>query len=196
MSYTSPDATGSIRFQPVADANGSTPVTVTVTDGAGTSASRSFTVNVLPVNDAPSFTAGNPPAANEDAGPQTVANWAAFSPGPANESNQTVLGYTVTGVSNPALFAVPPRVANNGALLLHEHGLPLDEVRDYVRRWSLRSDDQIAKGLQFITDETWRAYVSCYSEGLALARRFLAREGDGFRRLLTEQLLPADLAGA
>src|SRR5262249_38938019 len=71
VSYTSPNATGSISFQPVADTNGSALVTVTVTDGAGTSVSRSLTVHVLPVNDAPSFTAGNPPAIFQDQGPQT-----------------------------------------------------------------------------------------------------------------------------
>jgi hypothetical protein len=116
VSYTSPDVTGSISFRPVADANGSARVTVTVTDGAGTSASRSFIVNVLPVNDAPSFTAGNPPAIFQGQGPQTVVNWATFIPGPADEAGQSVLAYTVTNVSNPALFAALPSVANDGTL--------------------------------------------------------------------------------
>jgi hypothetical protein len=48
VTYTSPNATGSIRFTPVASANGSATITVTVNDG-GTSnniVSRSFTVTV------------------------------------------------------------------------------------------------------------------------------------------------------
>lgn len=116
VSYTSPSATGSISFQPLADANGSALVTVTVTDGAGTSVARSFSVNVLPVNDAPSFAAINPPTSVQDQGPQTVVNWANFNSGPANEAGQSVLAYTVTNVSNPSLFAVLPSIANNGTL--------------------------------------------------------------------------------
>src|SRR2546429_4997068 len=56
------------------------------------------------------------PAVTYAAVAQTVANWAAFSPGPANESGQTVVGYTVSGVSNPGLFAAGPSVAANGTL--------------------------------------------------------------------------------
>lgn len=85
-------------------------------------------------------------------------------------------------------------VGNNAAILLHEQGLPFEDVRAYWRRWSLRSDDNIDKGLQFITDETWRAYAFCYTEGLRLAREFVDGDRARFRRLLTEQLVPADLA--
>ncbi len=84
-------------------------------------------------------------------------------------------------------------VAPNAAILLHEQGLPLDEVRQYSRRWSLRSDDRVEKGLQFITDETWRAYVFCYTDGLTLARSFVDGDPARFKRLLTEQFVPADL---
>jgi hypothetical protein len=84
--------------------------------GIDLSVPRTFTLTVRPVNDPPTFTASNPPTVAEDAGPQTVANWAAFSPGPANESSQQVLGYTVSNISNPGLFAAPPSVANNGTL--------------------------------------------------------------------------------
>jgi CSLREA domain-containing protein len=55
--YSSPNSTGSISFTPVANGNGSATITVTVTDnGDGTnSASRSFVVNVTPLNDAPAI---------------------------------------------------------------------------------------------------------------------------------------------
>ena len=54
----------------------------------------------------------------EDAGPQTVANWVtAISPGPADESGQT-LTFNVTGNTNSALFAVQPAVAADGTLWL------------------------------------------------------------------------------
>jgi subtilisin-like proprotein convertase family protein len=69
------------------------------------------------VNDAPSFTANDPPTVNEDAGAQSVPGWVtSFSPGPANEATQTVLAYTVSNVSNAALFSVAPAVANDGTL--------------------------------------------------------------------------------
>lgn len=84
-------------------------------------------------------------------------------------------------------------VSDNAAILLHERGLPLDEVRGYWRRWSLRPDDRVEKGIQFITDETWRAYAFTYTAGLRLAREFVDGNRARFRRLLAEQLTPADL---
>ena len=84
-------------------------------------------------------------------------------------------------------------VGDNAAILLHEQGLPLDEVREYWRRWTLRPDDRVEKGIEFITDETWRAYAFTYTSGLRLARGFVNGDKGRFRRLLTEQLTPADL---
>jgi hypothetical protein len=43
-------------------------------------------------------------------------------------------------------------------------------------------------------DPTWRAYISCYVEGLPLCRSFVDGDASRFERLLTEQLLPSDLA--
>src|SRR5206468_9017395 len=59
VSYTSPNATGSLSYTPVANANGSAIITVTVTDdGGGTNTfSRTFTVNVTAVNDPPTLDA-------------------------------------------------------------------------------------------------------------------------------------------
>jgi hypothetical protein len=85
-------------------------------------------------------------------------------------------------------------VGANAALLLHAEGRPLDDVRDYARRWSLNSDARIEKGFDFILDPTWRAYVFCYTQGRRLARGFVAGDPARFRRLLTEQLTPADLS--
>src|SRR5438034_2238768 len=57
VSYTSPNTTGSLSYTPVANANGSAIITVTVTDnGGGTNTfSRTFTVNVTAVNDLPTI---------------------------------------------------------------------------------------------------------------------------------------------
>ncbi|MCY2986670.1 MAG: Ig-like domain-containing protein [Planctomycetota bacterium] len=106
-----------VIYTPAADFYGRDQFTYTIDDGDPSStAVGTVTVTVTPVNDAPRLTAGNPPAVAEDAGPQSLANWATFSPGPANESGQSVRQYTVVNVSNPGLFSVAPAVAANGTL--------------------------------------------------------------------------------
>lgn len=116
-------STGTLTFTPAANANGAATITLVAQDNGGTanggidtSAAQTFTITVNPVNDAPSFTASNPPTVLEDSGAQSIANWATFSAGPPNESSQTVLAYTVSAVSNAALFSAAPAVAANGTL--------------------------------------------------------------------------------
>jgi hypothetical protein len=112
-----------VEFTPTADFNGPAGFTYTVTDDGTTntapdpksgSATVSFTINA--VNDPPSFTKGADQTVNEDAGAQSVSNWAtAISPGPANESLQTV-SFNITGNTNSALFSVQPAVSPSGTL--------------------------------------------------------------------------------
>ncbi len=73
-------------------------------------------LTIAAVNAKPTFTAANPPAGNEDAGAQTVVAWATFNPGAANEAGQAALAYSVSNISNGALFSAPPGVAANGTL--------------------------------------------------------------------------------
>ena len=114
VTYTSPNATGSLAYTPVANAFGTAIVTVRVTDDGTAFVERSFTVTVTAVNDAPSFTAGANQTVLEDAGPQTVAAWAtAISPGPQESDTLT---FVVTDNTNPALFSTAPDVAANGTL--------------------------------------------------------------------------------
>jgi Domain of unknown function (DUF4347)/Calx-beta domain/FG-GAP-like repeat/Bacterial Ig domain len=114
-------ADGTLTYTAAANANGTATFEVVVQDNGGTanggqntSTLQTFTITVNSVNDAPSFTATNPVAVNEDAGAQTLTNWAAFNPGP-NETGQTAT-YTVSNISNAALFAVVPTIAANGTL--------------------------------------------------------------------------------
>lgn len=115
---------GTLVFQPAPDAVGTSTFSVTARDSGGTanggvdtSAPQVFTITVNPVNDAPVFTASNPPAVNEDSGPQTRSNWAAFNPGGgAAEASQSVAEYLVTNVSDPTAFAAGPSVSNSGVL--------------------------------------------------------------------------------
>ena len=79
------------------------------------SAVRTVTITVTPVNDAPSFTKGADQTALEDSGVQTVAAWAtALSAGPSDESGQA-LDFIVSNDNN-ALFSAQPVVAANGTL--------------------------------------------------------------------------------
>ncbi|MBA2283821.1 MAG: DUF885 domain-containing protein [Acidimicrobiia bacterium] len=87
-------------------------------------------------------------------------------------------------------------VRGNLALLLHVDGADPDDVIAYAERWGLLPKARAEKAVQFQTDPTWRAYIFCYIDGLRLCRRFTAGDPARFERLLTEQLLPADLEAA
>jgi hypothetical protein len=109
-------STGVITINPTTDANGTTNITVTVNRSVGGPDSKTFMLTVNAVNDAPSFTKGADQTVNEDAGPQTVNNWASsISAGPANESGQ-VLTFQVTNNTNAALFAAGPAISSTGTL--------------------------------------------------------------------------------
>ncbi|MEO8379359.1 MAG: Ig-like domain-containing protein [Acidobacteriota bacterium] len=112
---------GTLTFTPAANAYGSATITVTAQDNGGTanggddtSNPQTSAINVTPVNDEPSFVAGPSQTVNEDAGAQSVANWAtAISAGP-NEGGQTVTFHVSS--SNPSLFSAGPSVSSNGTL--------------------------------------------------------------------------------
>jgi hypothetical protein len=87
-------------------------------------------------------------------------------------------------------------VRGNAGLLLHDRGIDADAVIDYVARWSLMSRPRAEKAVEFLADPTWRAYVYCYIEGLALCRRFVKGDPARFERLISDQLTPADLRDA
>ena len=115
------DATGGLTHTPADDANGSAVITVVLTDDGGTtnggvdtSAPQTFTIDVTPVNDVPTLSLTGDQTINEDAGPQTVPGFATGSPGPPNESAQT-LTYDVS-TDNPGLFVVQPSIDASGDL--------------------------------------------------------------------------------
>ena len=107
----------SLLITPAANQSGLAMITVTVNLSGGGSASDTFGLTVLLVNDAPTFTKGPNQTIMEDAGPQTVNNWATgISAGP-NESGQT-LTFTVTNTSaaTAELFSVAPAISASGTL--------------------------------------------------------------------------------
>ena len=75
--------------------------TYLASDGSSTSGTTVLlTVNA--VNDAPTVNLAVIPTIIEDGGPQSVANFASFNAGPGE--SQSLLGYTVGNISNPAMF--------------------------------------------------------------------------------------------
>ena len=115
--------TGTLTFTSAPDANGSATITIVLKDNGGTlsggvdtSVAKTFTINVTPVNDAPTFTEGLNEMVNENSGPFSMANWATnLSTGPANESTQSFIKFMTTNTNN-ALFSTQPSVALNGTL--------------------------------------------------------------------------------
>ena len=116
--YTSANTTGSLTFTPVTYASGTATVTVKVNDG-GTSnniVTRTFTVTVVPVNQAPTLNAIGNLNLNENAGLQTVI-LSGITSGAPNE-NQTLTVTATSGntglIPNPMVNYVSPNT--NGSL--------------------------------------------------------------------------------
>ena len=113
---------GTLTFTPALNVSGTAKATVLLKDDGGianggkdSSAVQTFTINVSSANDAPVFTKGPDQSVLEESGAQSVPGWATgMSPGPANESTQTVS--FLTTVNLPALFSTAPAVAANGTL--------------------------------------------------------------------------------
>ncbi|MBI9073454.1 MAG: choice-of-anchor D domain-containing protein [Melioribacteraceae bacterium] len=134
------DSNGTLKYKIAENANGTASFAVSVKDNGGTdnggtenggtenggtenggtdsSSSQTFTLTVHPVNDAPEFTASNPPTIKEDAGEQIITNWAVFNAGSDDEDSiQTVLVYTLDNLTNPELFSTIPSINTNGTLI-------------------------------------------------------------------------------
>jgi hypothetical protein len=105
VNYASANSTGTLTFTPASNVSGTSTITVTVNNGQtlNNTISRTFTVKVNAVNQAPTLNALGNLIINKNAGLQTV-NLSGISSGAASE-NQTL---TVTAVSsNPSLIPTP-----------------------------------------------------------------------------------------
>ena len=115
-------ASGTLTYTPATNANGSATVTVYLQDSGGTanggndtSATNTFTITVTPVNDPPSFSLlTNNVAVQENGGAQSIPLATNISPGPANESSQTVA--FLVGNNSNSLFSAQPAISANGTL--------------------------------------------------------------------------------
>jgi hypothetical protein len=84
-------------------------------------------------------------------------------------------------------------VGRNAALFVHTRSASEDEAVDYLMRWALVTRRRAEQVVRFITDPVWRTYISTYTAGYDLCRDFVAGDPARFKRLLREQLTPADL---
>jgi hypothetical protein len=69
----------------------------------------------------------------------------------------------------------------------------VEEARSYLKRWALVSDQWASQSMRFLTDPIWRSYVPTYAEGYRVSAAWVGGDPVRFRRLLTEQLTPAEL---
>ena len=81
----------------------------------------------------------------------------------------------------------------NAAFRLHEDGADPDTVVSELAQLALISEARAAQAVRFLLDPTWRAYITCYIEGLARCRAFVGGRPERFARLISEQLVPDDL---
>lgn len=109
-------STGVLTITPATNLFGSANITITVNRTGGGSNVKTFLLTVNSSNDAPSFTKGPDQLLNEDAGPQTVMNWAtSLSPGPPDESGQS-LSFLITNNTNAGMFSSGPAIDSSGTL--------------------------------------------------------------------------------
>jgi PKD repeat protein len=113
---------GVLSFTPKPDASGEAKILVFLEDDGGTanggvnvSTTKEFIIDIIAINDPPTFNKGADVRVNEDSGAKVVSNWAQnISPGAVSEIGQTLT--FVLDVSNASLFAYGPEISSVGTL--------------------------------------------------------------------------------
>lgn len=136
---------GTFTYSPPQDVSGQATISYQVTDGIE-SVPTSFNLDVTAVNDQPSVTLlGDRVFPAGDSGPRTVPGFAVFSPGPPDESGQTLNGYFVVPVAFDGISNCS--IANSGTLTCELAGPPTG-----VDVWSVTATD--SGGTQFGAQDT------------------------------------------
>lgn len=86
-------------------------------------------------------------------------------------------------------------VTGNAAILFHTGKLDRQQTIDYIRTYGLVTPERAAKSFSFLSHPLYRSYIFTYSVGYDLIKDS-ADPAQTFRRLLTEQVLPSQLAPA
>ncbi|MBP7691746.1 MAG: tandem-95 repeat protein [Anaerolineales bacterium] len=119
------NAAGDLTYTPAANANGAAQVFVSALDNGGTanggvnqSITRTFTLTLTAVNDAPSFALAAGPTVLEDSGAFSQANFlTSLRSGPVTAADEAGQAVTVAVTNSvPALFAAQPALDGAGAL--------------------------------------------------------------------------------
>ena len=107
------------------------------------------------------------------------------------------------GVSSSLEAAVPVWRARmelggaigNAAILLHQRGLPAEQVRDYLLETTVEPRPVVDHLLRTLQDPIGRTYPFTYTDGARIIRAWLEVIGQttGFARLLAEQHTPSRL---
>lgn len=84
-------------------------------------------------------------------------------------------------------------VTGNAAILYHTGKLDREQTIDYIRTYGLVTPERAAKSFSFLSHPLYRAYIFTYSVGYDLIKA-TDNPQQTFRRLLTQQLLPSQLA--
>jgi VCBS repeat-containing protein len=109
------NSNGGFTYVPEPNFNGEDSFIYRAAELLSDSTTSRVSIIIRPVNDAPSFTKGPNHFAPQDAGPQTVANWAKdVSTGPPDEAAQTLT--FLLGNDQPSLFSVQPAISADGTL--------------------------------------------------------------------------------
>jgi len=87
-------------------------------------------------------------------------------------------------------------VSGNAAFLLHADRRPDDEVVEYIRHYSLNTEEEARRSLAFISSPLYRAYTFTYFYGRRLLKDAFAVGGmlDVFRWVIREPVTPSAVA--
>lgn len=160
VNYTNGAAIGSVIVKPVANASGSTTITVTVLDtaaidGVARSVTQVFTVNVVAVNDDPTLAAIANVTVNEDSGTGTF-NLTGITAG-ASESQSL----SITAVSdNPALMFDPVVTYTSADSAGTLSFTPLDGAEGDAFITVTVTDDNTIDGVAKSTSRTFKITVN------------------------------------
>jgi hypothetical protein len=88
-------------------------------------------------------------------------------------------------------------VSGNAAFLLHADRRSEDEVLEYIRRYTLSTEQEARRSLAFISNPLYRAYTFTYFYGRRLLQNAFAKGGmlDVFRWVIWEPVTPSAAAG-
>jgi VCBS repeat-containing protein len=116
-----PASDGSFTYVPDADYNGTDTFTYEAFDGAAAT-QATVTITITAVNDAPSFTAGGDVTVNAADGAYSQPWATGGSPGPADESGQTLTYVVSVDAFGQLLFSVQPTISAAGTLSFTPNG--------------------------------------------------------------------------